>query len=253
MGRGTALSLTIEELLPFEILRIVNVWHSIHGKRHFSKKLLCNGIKPLTPEKTESKAASEGTVSSGISENSPDKQASNNEDENSTAAEVGKPLPHSPDILPVHENVKPLPLNQLAEDQAQEFTPANTGSQFVWPVFSDNNKVVRRHSISLTDRTPPPGSLAADILNLNLPTLPMKNSSKLMASIKDLRETLSDFNSCIESSGGSSSENEAEINKGGTGKKKRKRQKTPGKEYFLKKPNLEANKQLILIYHNGGH
>ena len=80
----------------------------------------------------------------------------------------------------------------------------------------------------------------------------MKNSSKLMASIKDLTETLSDFNSCIESSGGSSSENEAEINKGGKEKKKETENSWKGVFSEETKPrSMKTSKQLILIHHNG--
>ena len=115
----------------------------------------------------------------------------------------------------------------------------------------DSETVVRRHSISLHNRTPPRNSLAADILiNKSSET---KNS--LISSIVDLHEALSDFNSCQEfsdSTSGSSSDDdpshletqnwlksakEKKIEK----KKKRKLALTPGKEQFLKKQNTQIS------------
>ena len=57
---------------------------------------------------------------------------------------------------------------------------------------ASNVQLVRRHSISIINRTPPEKSIASEILNTPLVSV-RKN---LMSSIKDLQEVLSDFNSC---------------------------------------------------------
>ena len=61
--------------------------------------------------------------------------------------------------------------------------------------FAGNQELVRRHSVSIIDRAPPPAdSLAAVILANNLAV-----RSSLLSSIADMKDSLSDFNSCVES------------------------------------------------------
>ena len=113
---------------------------------------------------------------------------------------------------------------------------------------TSNGGVVRRHSLSLQNRTPPRGSLAADILETGSPRSDLLRTKSMLNDIKYMAEKLSDFGSCLSSSssGGENSEvenseigdfknlNEKKRNK----KKKRKLKLTPGKGTFLKKPNL---------------
>ena len=101
------------------------------------------------------------------------------------------------------------------------------------------------------NRSPSAGSLAAEILSTQYPMLGLKNTQAIRSSIKDLTETLSDFNSCNSTLDSSSSEEDSTpentlelgsirgIKKG----KKRGRQRTPGKEVFLKKANIEVSPQ----------
>ena len=101
----------------------------------------------------------------------------------------------------------------------------------------------------MLDRTPPEGSLAAEILGSQSPR---PDLLKTKAMIQELADQLSDFGSCIESDvascssggedsleenpekGGYQSMNERKRNR----RRKRKLKLTPGKEEFLKRPNL---------------
>ena len=127
--------------------------------------------------------------------------------------------------------------------------------------FLSDREVVRRHSISLIDRSPPRHSLAANILEKT----PSLASVKLLWSqIADIKNSLSDFNSCaedeseLESSAESSGESSGDSGnnlKEGSGfktmnekkrerKRKRKLAQTPTKEEFLnKKANTQKSPQ----------
>ena len=78
--------------------------------------------------------------------------------------------------------------------------------------FPSDKDVVRRHSLSLLDRTPPPKSLAADILGTSFS---LGAAKSFLTQIADIQDSLSEFNSCNESfhesSNESSDDNEAEL------------------------------------------
>ena len=105
-----------------------------------------------------------------------------------------------------------------------------------WPTF-DRGELARRHSISLINRTPPSGSLAEELLAPS-PSASLQNL-KLISSIKDITEALSDFNSCMSSfSSNDGSDNETvQPNKD---LKKRKRKKSPKQKEQLKKMDLKV-------------
>ena len=116
--------------------------------------------------------------------------------------------------------------------------------------FRSSEDVVRRHSISLTNRTPPRTSIAADIL---ASSKPFQNTKLAVDELKDLTEKLSDFNSCISDSEGSTSSKVEETDgeksaswksmneKKRYKKNKRKNSTTPNKDQFLKKSVLESS------------
>ena len=114
--------------------------------------------------------------------------------------------------------------------------------------FSDR-EVVRRHSISLMNRTPPLNSLAADILGSHTPSLALSRTNLMFNDIKDLADRLSDFNSCVsELSSSEDADHECEgENKGWVTMNEQKRKRrlkrknslTPNKEIFLKKQNTD--------------
>ena len=171
---------------------------TIHGKIWFGKKLYCNGLVPLTPEKLED--------TSGIQSD-------------------------------IKENTSSAQLVSLVEPSISQ--PVG--------IVSDNDGVsdlVRRHSLSLHNRTPEKGSLAEDLLNA-----PRFDLEKTNLMINELKEQLSDFASCIESSQASSDDSNDERGDKNDGfktlnekkrikKSKRKHKMSPDKEIFLKKPNL---------------
>ena len=100
-----------------------------------------------------------------------------------------------------------------------------------WPSF-DAEDLARRRSLSLLNRTPPPGSLAADLLGSNLPRM----SESIMSSIRDIKESLSDFNSCISDSGTESRDSFKDFSE----VKKRKRKKSPTQNGALKKTDTST-------------
>ena len=251
---------------------------AIHGKKNFSKKLFCNGIVPLTPQKPDVQLDN-STGNAGDTPISPESNL--NSEPGSTTNNAGKLLP------PKANSAKPLPLGDqpVIPEQAPELAvnaaispnnntdesgkPLPPGDQSVthelpapaahlgsppyipwrtgdtvnwsddWPAYDE---LARRHSLSLSNRTPPPGSLAADLLNpqfLNLPPLKPRYS-------KSIRSSRSDFNSCnstIESSSSSSSSEEEDSEmKSEKGKgRKRGRNNSSGKKDILKKANTQVS------------
>ena len=154
-----------------------------------------------------------------------------------------KPLPHQISEI----KTPPTQVTCIAMSPSTSITHFQASEMSRFPTSPD---LVRRHSLSLTDRTPPLESLAADILGKDRSSLAVKS---ILASISDMQETLSDFNSCAESLGeGSDSSADDEVvnlksdeniisrslnDKKRERKAKRKLALTPGKHQFLKKPN----------------
>ena len=107
---------------------------------------------------------------------------------------------------------------------------------------ADNEKFLRRHSLSL--RSPPPGFIAADIMSSGLI---LSRTRSLLSDVKKMTEQLSDFGSCVSSLSESSGE-ESLVNKSAVSvpserkKKKRKRvasNSPPDRTLFMKKPAHE--------------
>ena len=229
----------IKELENTECLTLIDV---IHGKKHFDQKIFCNGFVPLTPEK--------------ITEP---------ESESSSSSQTEKPLP--PTVPAVEQPqavkeftdqiVKPLPQFETGFSASQPGMGQEKFNFLLQPTFTglgrfpSDREVVRRHSISIIDRSPPPNSLAADILERS------QNVAKsLFNQLADMQESLSDFNSCAEFSAESvcsSDDCDDSLKKNNyltandkkrEKKKKRKHVQTPEKEHFLlKKANLQVSPQ----------
>ena len=121
--------------------------------------------------------------------------------------------------------------------------------------FTSTSDLVGRYSKSLHNRVPEPNSLAADLLSVSSPK--QSKLALLSRDIAGLTESLSDFNSCVESAADvSSSSDDSDIrqeperkefksmNEKKRGRKaKRKLLVTPNKEEFLKKPNNQKTPQ----------
>ena len=65
----------------------------------------------------------------------------------------------------------------------------------------------------------------------------------MISSIKDLKESLSDFNSCISSSSPDDSVDESKVTK----KQKRKRRATPDKQLNLKKTDRKVSPPKVVL------
>jgi hypothetical protein len=194
-----------------------------------------NGIIPLTPEKTS--VATSSPVQSGPPApllTTP--AAASASPPSSPATASGGAPPDHPHLL---ANQDSQPDHVPAHQNSESWT---AGKAELFLDFKANYDLVRRHSISLTNRTPPHQSLASDIMNS------CQSRTKLVVNeIRDLTDRLSDFNSCIsssESSEDADNDVEQDDKTGGTmnDRKRKKRNKrkhslTPNKDFFLKKQN----------------
>ena len=264
-ARGTV---TIRDLENEECLKLIN---NIHQKNHLGKKLYCNGVVPITPVKeAQNDHKNIGPASpSPPSTGKPLPPAAVQPLELAVAVQtpaheiaspVGPTTPHTDDSsgavdpetseVAVAESEK-LPPPSLNIEQVDSVKPTGTADWSVrnidWSSDTDDH-FVRRHSISLSGRTPPRNSIAADILAK--PSHNLNSNKSLLTSIKDLQEALSDFNSCnstLDSSASSDCTSETHDLKNsnpGFGKKKRKKKsKSFERGDFLKKPNTQQSPQ----------
>ena len=106
-----------------------------------------------------------------------------------------------------------------------------------WPTFNAED-LARRNSLSLLNRTPPRGSLAAELLGPHTSPVSASNHSAL-SNIRDIMESLSDFNSCLSSTTDDSENENQAIPKDAF--RKRKRKKTTNKAECVKKVDLKVS------------
>ena len=246
---------------------------AIHGANHFDRKLYCNGVIPLTPEKQNNPGNTPQSHLSGHHDES--KQVKTSESvkllqpcHSAKDTVVLEPVKH---LLPGQadngvidtEFVKPLPPQELAAipqfgKSLPPFlspincTPPHPGqAAFNSDMpdltrrhsFSSRRDLVGRHSISLVNRSPNFKSLAAEILGNKVPFI----SKSILNNMVDIQDSISDFGSCLGSSSSSSDESGVQEESENNGfltvnnkkrlkKAKRKLNLTTGKEQFLKKP-----------------
>ena len=130
-----------------------------------------------------------------------------------------------------------LPVKAISENQSHISSFADARKIFENPEFIQPSAadIVRRHSISIINRTPPKNSIAEDLLQTESRRHSLLRSASLLEEVKDLTEQLSEFGSCI-SSDESDKESFTSVNeKFSNKKKKRKLKVTPQKKEFLKK------------------
>ena len=220
----------IRDLENSECLELIK---NIHGKTYFSKRLYCNGVVPLTPEKNALTSPDECETQN---------EASANSIRDSLLAELPVSQDRSdehPDTILKSSLIVPSILSPIASDP--------------WPIY-ERNELARRHSLSLLDRTPPKGSLAEELLSLDV-RRPSRNKT-IMTSIRDLTETLSEFNSgsehpfnsCRSSMSGNEASDTGSSSVSGSKKKlkKRKRKTSSGKKELQKKGNFGASPETVL-------
>ena len=263
---------------------------AIHGKQNFGRKLYCNGFVPFTPSKVSphteqspdqhapanqqptslTKVAQAGsplpgredfTRLSGLVSTTP-----------SAPATVCAGSSETEEYTPLSESVQPNLLGHVVFPREVSYSPSSptprststispltslvgkspTMSELFVQTFLTNDQVVRRHSISLDERPPPKGSVAAELLSTPRPDL---SRAKLLVS--ELKESLSDFGSCVSNTSDdeidgcdTNSTSNAEENdvlslslnqKKRLKKSKRKLKITPGKEQFMKRPNIATS------------
>ena len=183
----------------------------IHNKKYFERKLYCNGIIPLTPEKQASSTPTQAPPSSS----SPSLRCPPDQDSG---------YPALPVSLISEQTSSPILIG--SSSTSTSFAQSLTEPNLAFEPTESNQEFVRRHSLSL--RTPPPGSLASDILGSSS----MLKAQTLIEEVRSMSEQLTDFGSCYSSS--FSSEDEEKNQK--EQKKKRKASKSPTeKSNFLKK------------------
>ena len=108
-----------------------------------------------------------------------------------------------------------------------------------------NDQLIRRNSLSL--RSPPPGSLADEILNMHTANTDQHyaHAKSILSNLKEMSERYSDLGSCYSSSSGGEAAADDGFKTHRTKKaRKQKLSITPGKEYFLKKPNMAPSPKL---------
>ena len=234
-------SVTITDLQNQECLVLIK---NIHGKQNFDRKLYCNGYIPLTPEKSAAAdQASSGSADASQVETTPAAPLND-------ATSI--PLPPCPSAAQAIVPQTDIPLPGVVCSSPKSLPDWNV-EPHDWS--EDTEEVmVRRYSLSL--RTPPRNSLAADILGVQQPQdghqvnqqhvqqAPLMAKS-IMSSIKDLQEALSDFNSCQSTVDDSGSSSESCENLKNSTSARQKRKKKSRNEYsrgdFLKKQDTKIS------------
>ena len=192
---------------------------TIHGKQHFGRKLYCNGYIPISPEKIDE---------------TPAETTSEKPDPTISTLAPSLPAPQSSVTAPVkiiHPND-----SQFKSPHLHNFEQTSTSA------------LVRRHSLCLENRLPPSNSLAAELLSEPDYTA-RPGLLRTQSMLKEIADQLSDFGSCRSELSSCSSDDSVVNNSGNEGFKtmnerkrnkkfKRKLKLTPGKDQFLKKPNL---------------
>ena len=275
----------------------------INGQKFFNRRMYCNGIIPLTPEKNEgndsdqvslipvsdrASSASDSSITLSPSLAAPSRSsesvstnivppsdavpvtvetsasstspptfplASPAASSTYTSGSQGAPpiITSSASVTTVSAPELPNPgpiitsaLHGTSVLSGPDSETWNTSRSDLFSDFPTSEELVRRHSVSLSNRTPPSGSIAAQILSSEQ----ILSKTKLMVNeCKVISDQLSDFNSCVSelSSDGSdeftdeknietpwTTMNERKRNK----RNKRKNSLTPNKDEFLKKQNI---------------
>ena len=183
---------------------------AIHGKVSLGRKLYCNGIIPLTPEKKD--AVAEDVLTTAPPSASPPKPTGTSAANAVTGEQESDSLKTAAAAPPGGSPPKPTGTCDTNADQAANFQTPRTDLK---DVSISNIELMRRHSLSL-----PAGS---------------DKPSEFGSCMSDSTDSTGDGSGKeSEYEGGFKTMNERKRNK----KKKRKFKLTPGKEEFIKKANL---------------
>jgi hypothetical protein len=235
----------VDKMMSHECAALIE---AIHNKINFGRRLYCNGIIPRSPDKTEQPDDTPASSSAGLSTVTPATSTSVSLTDGpsmspqTTTATLAKTttttsLSKTPVMVPTLPSlVSPMSPNTFSQQYSE--TPDLLHLEL------SNDHLVRRNSLSL--RSPPPGSLADEILNHDTANSDQHyaQAKSILTNLKEMSERYSDFGSCYSSSSGDEA---ADGFKTYSKKKKGKKHKlsiSPGREYFLKKPNLATSPQL---------
>ena len=201
---------------------------NIHAKQNFGRKLYCNGVIPFTPQKVDTEPLPEtNAASSSSSAVSPSSSVVS--PSTPTTSSVSNPL-----VIVSQVNNRTSAQVSTVFSSPGHSTPSMSFGDIGTPDVStmlDNDyqmkldeNLVRRHSID--------GAAAT-----------LERSSYLLANLKEFGEQLSDFGSAKESLDSSSDEENTPQNsttfKTVGGKRKPSRTPPGGRDFFLKKANID--------------
>ena len=205
-------SVIIDKLQSSECAVLIE---AIHNKFNFGRRLYCNGIVPRTPDKNEQTEDTPASSSPGVSQATtvtstgarpadshsmspqtiPTSPAMTTTTSSLSTTPIMVPSSESPQIPPsLPSLVSPMSPNTFTQQYSE--TPDMLHLQL------SNDDLVRRNSLSL--RSPPAGSLAAEILTTGTATSDQHyaQANRIQSSLKEMSERYSDFGSCYSSSSG---------------------------------------------------
>lgn len=192
----------------------------LHGKMYYDRKIFCNGMFTLTPEKD----VPIGELGNSVDDNL-EKPTVVTETPSITLSEPLTPAIASSSLLQLNANQD---IAQYLEQNEKNLT---------------NEDLVRRHSLSL--RSPPLKSLAKEILDSPSDSPSLHRTKELINQVKEMSTRLSDYESCLSTDGDTGADESSYERFGFTkkrsGKKKRKEISPPKTISFLKKPNTSTN------------
>ena len=210
------------ETLPNDIC--VHLIESIHNKTGLGRRLYCNGIVPRTPAKVDLQTSHAMSPDIDVNVSVPPQNE----------------LPVDATKFP--SKIRSMPV--IVPDPLSPMTPNTFSQQYSETPDMDylqlsNLDLVRRNSLSL--RSPPPGSLAADILNTGSENEHYSKARSIISNIKDITERFSDFVTCESFS--EDTDNPEKIVEDGFQTRSRKK-KNKRKQKFSPSPSKEFLKRI---------
>ena len=210
------------ETLPNDIC--VHLIESIHNKTGFGRRLYCNGIVPRTPDKVDLQTSHAMSTDIDVSVSVP------------LQNELPVDATKSTSIIRCMPVIVPDPLSPMTPNTFSQQSSETPDMDYLQ---LSNVDLVRRNSLSL--RSPPPGSLAADILNTGSENEHYSKARSIISNIKEISERFSDFASCESFS--EDTDNTEKIVEDGFQTQSRKK-KNKRKQKFSPSPSKDIFKRL---------
>ena len=224
---------------------------NIHNKVAFGKKLFCNGIIPLTPEKSENPTSisEKDIIEKVVEATATVAECQVSESDQRPSIRAG----YSSGLLPSIRLTTPSRSKSADPEALDTETAAGSTHHRVSDTFQSETNLARRHSLSL--RTPPPGSLASELLvnkqyqsippselfisnQCQSPSSSLVKTKNLLSEVQDMRERLSSYGTCTSDSGDET--DTFSPTPLARGFKRKSNKVTPVKTDLGKKANLES-------------